>query len=859
MKQNITKITSMLLICGSALIVKTNTGGPGWSLTNAPITSTTTESNCTNCHNSFSLQTSGTNHGRINLTNNFTGNGYIPDSSYTLILGYKETGKSKFGFQMTCLESSTYKAAGTFTNGDSRSQTGTGVVSGNTRYYIGHTSAGTSTVATDSTTWKITWKAPSKNIGKVTFWVTLNVANGSGSSGDYIYSKSFTFSPSTLLPTAKAKITSARNCSGSNINFGADVTGSPTSYSWSFPSGSPTSSNSSTPAVNYTNPGTYKAFLTVRNSKGASKEDTLTFTVIARPAQPSITPGVTQNICHGDSVLLSTSTSSGVTYAWSPGGKTTRSIVVKTAGTYSVVLTSTTTGCSSLPSTGVLVNVNPTPSIDVVSDKDTQCVSGAIKLMAKRTNSFVDSFSFQGSKGPWGIDSIDFQSRTVGKQWFTAWTKSSKGCISSDSVAVQVVAKKTAPVLTVSNPTLKGFTIKWNSVYGATGYRVSTDTGKTFFVPSSGNLGLSHIINTLKGGEALRVQVKALSKDACGETETSLITGYADTCKSISYTVIVLKNRLCLLDKANIAVKGLHGMNYGIRLNNGGVGKDTIFTPVFNGTSQYEIYVIDSSKIDCGFTVKKFIITEDTIFAPVTSLKDAPLLKICSNNLTEGVAVQANSAKYQDSVLWYKNGKKVGQGLNYTYNIQNRDALFAQAKNKAGCTADSKITNINIQTLPSAGFTYTSAGTIYQFTANEKSGKHAWFSPVSITSDSATATVDFKNLQGKIVKVRHSVLLNGCEASDSLNVAIANLSKQNQSLEGIRLYPNPASNRLQLSGIGGLVNLEITDLYGKVLMRLTSSDQNLEIPIDGLPQGQYYLTISNSEYRKVIPFTKTRY
>jgi len=35
MKQNITKITSMLLICGSALIVKTNTGGPGWSLTNA--------------------------------------------------------------------------------------------------------------------------------------------------------------------------------------------------------------------------------------------------------------------------------------------------------------------------------------------------------------------------------------------------------------------------------------------------------------------------------------------------------------------------------------------------------------------------------------------------------------------------------------------------------------------------------------------------------------------------------------------------------------------------------------------------------------------------------------------------------
>ena len=132
-----------------ALLVKTNTGGPGWGLTNAPVTGTSNESNCTNCHSSFALQTSGANFNRINLTNNFTGNGYIPDSTYTFILGYKETGKSKFGFQLTCLEEKTYKAAGTFTNGDSRSQTGTSVVGGSTRYYLGHTSTGSASVSTD--------------------------------------------------------------------------------------------------------------------------------------------------------------------------------------------------------------------------------------------------------------------------------------------------------------------------------------------------------------------------------------------------------------------------------------------------------------------------------------------------------------------------------------------------------------------------------------------------------------------------------------------------------------------------------------------------------------------------------------
>lgn len=825
-------------------------------MTNAPITSTTSESNCINCHNSFSLQTSGTNHSRINLSNNFTGSGYIPDSSYTLILGYKETGKSKFGFQMTCLESSTYKAAGTFTNVDSRSQTGIGVFSGNTRYYIGHTSAGTSTVATDSTTWKITWKAPPKNVGNVTFWVTLNVANGSGSSGDYIYSKSFTISPSTLLSTAKAKITSPRNCSGSNINFGADVTGSPTSYSWSFPSGTPSTSTSATPAVSYANPGTYKAFLTVKNSKGASKEDTLSFTVIAQPAQPSITPGSTQNICQGDSLTLTASTASGVTYAWSPGGRTTRSVVLKTAGTYSAVVTSTTTGCSSLPSTGVLVNVNPIPSIDVISDKDTQCTSGAIKLTAKRTNAFADSFSFNGAKGPWSSDSTANKNGSAGKQRFTAWTKSVKGCISADSVAVQFLAKKTAPSLTIANITLKGFTVNWSPVTGATGYRVSTDTGKMFIVPSSGNLGLSHTITSLKAGEALEVQVKALMNNACGETETAEISGKSDTCKPISYSVVVAKNPLCLYEQANITIKGLRGMNYGVRLNNGPVGKDTILRPVIYGTTLFDIFVIDSARLECGYTSSKLIITEDRVSMPVTSLNNAPQFKICTNNAIDSISVQAGFALFQDTVLWYKNGKRDGVGLTHTFSVKNGDVVFAQAKTKGGCTADSKSTTVVLQTLPNAGFSFAPNGTVYQFTANEKSGKHTWFSPVTITSDSAHATADFNNFQGQTVKVAHTVLLNGCEARDSQTLKIINLSNGILAPNLLRLYPNPTNSVIELSGITKPVSIEIHDGMGRTVFQAKCSETSILIPVEFLPSGIYYVLVSDDKYRRTIPFTR---
>lgn len=858
MKNFITRATGVLLVCSTALIVKTNTSGPGWSLTNAPITGTTKESNCTNCHNSFSLQTSGTNHSRINLSHNFTGNGYIPDSSYSLILGYKETGKSKFGFQMTCLEASTYKAAGTFTNGDSRSQTGTAVVGGSTRYYIGHTGTGTATVATDSTTWRITWKAPAKNVGNVTFWVTLNVTNGSGTGGDYIYSKSFTFSPSTSLPTAKAKITTANICNGSNVNFSADVTGSPTSYSWSFPSGTPSASTSATPAVSYANAGTYRAFLTVKNNKGPSREDTISFTVKARPGQPTITPGSTQNLCQGDSVTLTASSASGVNYTWNPGGRTTRSITAKAAGTYTVVVTSTVNGCSSAASPGVLVNVNPLPGIDVSSDKDTHCASNSIKVMAKRTNAFADSFSFKGSKGSWSKDSIDFQSRTAGKQWLIAWAKSSKGCLSVDSVSVDVISKKTAPVLTTGNPTIKGFTVNWTSISGATGYRVSTDTGKTFIVPSSGNLGLSHLVSSLKGGEALMVKVKAIAGDACGETEIASITGTADTCKAITYALALQKSRLCAQEKANITIKGLRGLKYGVRLNNGMVTKDTILTPVFTGTSQFVIDVIDSMKLDCGFTTKKFMIHEDTVLAPITSLNDASEIKICSNKLIENLFVQAQSAKFQDSVLWYKNAKKVGEGLSYTYAVTNGDVIYAQAKNKGGCTANSKNSTITIQKLPNAGFSYSNNGSIYQFNALAVGDKHTWTGPVNIPSTSETATADFKDFLGQTVKIRHTIQLSGCEASDSQTISIANLSKVNLPMEEIQLFPNPANSKLLLSGIVGPVYINISDPTGKSVLRISCNVNKIEIPIDNIPEGQYFMTISNMENRKVIPFTKIK-
>ena len=857
MKKVILRTLGVVFICSVSLIVRTNTSGPGWSLTNAPITSSTKESNCTNCHISFSLQTSGTNHGRINLGNNFTGNGYIPDSSYTLILGYKETGKSKFGFQMTCLETSTYKPAGTFTNGDSRSQTGTSLVGGNTRYYIGHTSTGTGTVATDSTTWRITWKAPSKNVGNVTFWVTLNVANGSGSTGDYIYSKSFTVSPSTRLPGAKVKITSGKLCSGTAISFAADVTGSPTSYSWSFPSGTPTSSTSATPQVNYSNPGNYRAILNVKNNKGESRPDTLNFTVLARPAQPTLSPGSTQNICAGDSVALTASTSSGVTYSWSPGGKTTRSLTVKTAGTYSVVVTSTTSGCSSLPSPGVAINVNAKPQITLVAANDSLCTANQAQFSVKRNNASSDSLSIQGPAGPWVTDSVFSKTIIAGIQTIKAWSKNVKGCFASDSLTVYGQQPVSAPVVSVSNKTLKGFTVTWNAASNAKGYRISIDSGKTYLTPSSGNLGLSHIINTLKGGESLKVRVKALLNDICNETAIAEIEGAADTCKSIPFTVHVDKDRVCALDKFKITLKGVGSFNYSTRLNFSNTFKDTMFNPTLIATSLFRLDVLDSARLECGYSTKNIIIHEDTVFKPITSFNYDKTISICTNSAVINFPVTAQSQLFQDSVIWYLNGKVDGRGLNHTYNVRHGDKLYATAKNKGGCVASSSESEVLIKTLPDARFNYTHTGSIYQLNAFILGDSHTWTSPVIIPSKTNQASADFKDYLGKSVKVIHKVWDRNCDATDSATINVANLGLAAQRETAVWVYPNPVQDAFTIqTNSAHAGRLWLTNSQGQKVLELKDVKDGMVVPVLGLPSGVYMVNWEGKESSVRFSLTK---
>ena len=151
--------------------------GPPNKLTGAP-----GEGNCTQCHVGNTLNASG---GSLMLT---VPENYLPGEVYDIVVELSRAGQSKWGFEMTALNSNG-ASAGTFATADGNTQ----LSEENSKQYIKHTSAGSAQGTRDKNQWTVKWTAPATDIGPITFYAAGNAANSDfGTSGDYIYTQKAT-------------------------------------------------------------------------------------------------------------------------------------------------------------------------------------------------------------------------------------------------------------------------------------------------------------------------------------------------------------------------------------------------------------------------------------------------------------------------------------------------------------------------------------------------------------------------------------------------------------------------------------------------------------------------------------------
>ena len=246
-------------------LAMTSTSAPPVSRTGAP-----GETSCSACHGNLN-----TGPGDILLSLDTIQ--YIPGNTYTASLQVVDGGKSKFGFQITVLDTND-NMAGSFivTN-----TTNTSAQSGFGRGYLGHKNANS------TSTWQFDWVAPGSDLGPLTFYVAGNGANNNNSSsGDNIYTRSFMIQS---CPVTSSIVGSSVVCNGETTGS-ADltVTGGDLPYTFAW------STSDTTEDVSNLAAGTY--YVTITDSSSCTVTDSI---VITEPLPIGGTFSVIEPSCFG--------------------------------------------------------------------------------------------------------------------------------------------------------------------------------------------------------------------------------------------------------------------------------------------------------------------------------------------------------------------------------------------------------------------------------------------------------------------------------------------------------------------------------------------------------------------------------
>jgi PKD repeat protein len=266
----------------------------------------------------------------------------------------------------------------------------------------------------------------------------------------------------TLPPVAQINASSTAVCTGQCINFQDDSNNSPTTWTWTFPGGTPASSTNQDPgSVCYAMAGIYTVTLTACNVNGCN--------TTTQSINISNGPNVTVNnltLCNGQNGNLTANGAS--TYFWSPatGLSSTIGTTVIANPTVTTVYTVTGTavgGCTNTATATVTVNPLPTPT---ASNNGPYCTSQTIQLNSP-TGSATDDWT-----GPGGYVQNNMQNpvrtgATLAMAGvYTVTVTNASGCSATATTTVVVNASPT-PTATNTGPYCINQTIQLNSPSGS--------------------------------------------------------------------------------------------------------------------------------------------------------------------------------------------------------------------------------------------------------------------------------------------------------------------------------------------------------------------------------------------------------
>ncbi|MEI7663196.1 MAG: PKD domain-containing protein [Bacteroidota bacterium] len=217
--------------------------------------------------------------------------------------------------------------------------------------------------------------------------VSLTVTNSFGSNTNTKVNYITVNNPAA--PAANFTANQTNITTGAQVQFTDLSTGSPTTWQWTFPGGTPGSSTlQSPPLIAYNTAGQYDVTLTVTNAGGSSTNTKVQYIIVTNPVAPPVsnfTANQTNIIAGGQIQFTDLSTGTPTTWQWTfaggtPGSSTLQTpplITYSTAGQYDVSLTVTNAGGSSTNTKSQYITVtNPAAPVANFTANQTNIAAG---------------------------------------------------------------------------------------------------------------------------------------------------------------------------------------------------------------------------------------------------------------------------------------------------------------------------------------------------------------------------------------------------------------------------------------------------------------------------------------------------
>lgn len=614
--------------------------------------------------------------------------------------------------------------------------------------------------------------------------VTITVANGAANAA-------FTMDGTTL-------------CLGAILNVDGSTSNGADSYAWTFSGGTPSTGSGATSSTVFNTAGTHDISLTITNSCNQTDVVTHQVTVLAA-VSATVTP-MDENCGNSDGSISISATGGTGNYIYSiDGGQTSGSnsnFNNLAAGTYSVVVSNSSSTCDSYTTT-VTIGNNSSADITVGPDQ-TSCGGESITLTASG-NGTIEWFVGGTSVGTGTSITVSPTTTTT----YSAVLTDGNGCSDTETVQVTVASEITA-----------GFSYV-NSTYCQNDGDVTPDidNGATSGVFSSTS-GLS--INASTG------EIDLNSSTPGTYTVTNTVT--SGSCPPISETFVVTVNAspavnagndvgLCEGETVTLSASGADSYQW-----DNGVTDGVSFTPTV-GTTVYT--VVGTGTNGCTSSDD---VTVTVSAAPIVNA--GPDQTIC-----EGEGITLTAVTNSGTVSW-DNGVVNGVVFNptetttYTVTADNNgctstDEVTVEVLPKPEVDAgDDQMTCINYGSTPLAG---TPAGGVF----SGDGVVNNMFNPGDAGVGVHVLTYTFTNGQG-------------CTNTSTLEFTVDACAGINEDeFSNITVSPNPATDYIEVnvSGSNSVSEIRMLTVQGQLVqanVKQVSANKTI-INTANLASGPYFI------------------